>query len=154
MKKSTLTVFVWLLSVGSVCAQEVVATQGDSYSTANAQIDFTIGEVVIYTGTDGTNVLTQGFHQTNWNFLSVEDLAPDFNASLFPNPFDDLLILDAASFEGVQYQMYDATGRLVLEGELETEQTQLAVDTFAPGNYTVTILRDAQILKSFKLIKH
>jgi len=48
--------------------QEVVSTQGDSYTNASGSIDFTIGEVVINTGTGGTNDLTQGFHQTNWNF--------------------------------------------------------------------------------------
>ena len=56
-----------LLSTLAVSAQEVVATQGDTYSNAIANIDFTIGEVIIDTGTDGTNDLTQGFHQTNFN---------------------------------------------------------------------------------------
>ena len=70
MKKNTLVLFS-LLTTLSVSAQEVVATQGDSYSNASGNIDFTIGEVVINTGTDGTNDLTQGFHQTNWNFLGV-----------------------------------------------------------------------------------
>jgi hypothetical protein len=60
-----------LFAAISVSAQEVVATQGDSYSNANGNIDFTIGEVIIATGTDGTNDITQGFHQTNWNFLGV-----------------------------------------------------------------------------------
>ncbi len=154
MKKRTLTVFVVLASIASVNAQEVVSTQGDSYSSATAQIDFTIGEVVIDTGTDGTNVLTQGFQQTNWSFLSLEDLFPDFSATVYPNPVEDALIVKASSFDGVQYQMIDATGRIVLEGALEAEQTALAVSTFAPGNYTINVLRNAQTLKSFKLIKH
>ena len=58
-----------LLTTLSAIAQEVVVTQGDSYSNASANIDFSIGEVIINTGTDGTNDLTQGFHQTNWNFV-------------------------------------------------------------------------------------
>ena len=154
MKKNALTVLVVLASIGSVSAQEIVSTQGDSYSTSSAQIDFTIGEVVLDTGTDGTNVLTQGFHQTNWSFSSVEDLAPNFNATLYPNPVDDVLIVKTSTFDGVQYQMFDATGRIVLEGSLEAEKTELAVSSFAPGNYTVTVLRNEELLKSFKLIKH
>ena len=59
------------LSLNSL-GQEVVSTQGDSYTNASGSIDFTIGEVVINTVTDGTNDLTQGFHQTNWNFLGVD----------------------------------------------------------------------------------
>ena len=61
MKKHTLVLFSLFVAI-SVSAQEVVATQGDSYSNASANIDFTIGEVIIDTGTDGTNDLTQGFH--------------------------------------------------------------------------------------------
>ena len=57
--------------------QEVISSQGDSYSNASGSVDFTIGEVVIATGTDGNNDLTQGFHQTNWNFVGLEDHNPD-----------------------------------------------------------------------------
>ena len=77
----TTTFLATLLAAGSVSAKEVVSTQGDSYSNASANIDFTLGEVIIDTGTDGTNDLTQGFHQSNWNFLGVEDFAP--NAIIF-----------------------------------------------------------------------
>jgi hypothetical protein len=49
----------------SFSSQEVVSAQGDSYSNTSGSIDFTIGEVVINTGTDGNNDITQGFHQTN-----------------------------------------------------------------------------------------
>ena len=61
------------LSLNSL-GQEVVSTQGDSYTNASGSIDFTIGEVVINTVTDGTNDLTQGFHQTNWNFLGFHEV--------------------------------------------------------------------------------
>ena len=55
MTKITLVLFSFFASL-AVSAQEVVSTQGDSYSNASANIDFTIGEVIIDTGTDGTNV--------------------------------------------------------------------------------------------------
>ena len=83
MKRHTLVLFS-LLASGIVSAQEVVSTQGDSYSNASGSIDFTLGEVIIATGTDGTNDITQGFHQTNWNFLGVEDFAPNYEATIFP----------------------------------------------------------------------
>ena len=75
MKRHTLVLFS-LLATGSLSAQEVVSTQGDSYSNVSGSIDFTLGEVIIATESDGTNDLTQGFHQTNWNFVGLEDFAP------------------------------------------------------------------------------
>lgn len=153
MKKHVLT----LTALGIVCfvnAQEVVSTQGDSYSNASGSIDFTIGEVVIETGTDGTNDLTQGFHQTNWNFLGVEDFAPNYEAIIFPNPTVDMLNIRTSTFENVRYTLYDAQGKLVLQDMLSSEQTPIQVSHLAPGAYSLTLNNETQNLKTFKLIKY
>ena len=75
-----------LFATLTVSAQEVVSTQGDSYSNGSGSIDFTIGEVIINTGTDGSNDLTQGFHQTNWNFVGLEDHCSELRSYHFPQP--------------------------------------------------------------------
>jgi hypothetical protein len=152
MKKNTLVLFSFFASL-AVTAQEVVGTQGDSYSNASANIDFTIGEVIINTGTDGTNDLTQGFHQTNWNFLGVEDFAPNYEASIFPNPTSDVLNIRTSSFENVTYTLYDAQGKLVMQNILSAEQTPIQVSQLAPGSYSLTLNNETQNLKIFKLIK-
>jgi hypothetical protein len=157
MKKNTV-VFFSLFSAATVSAQEVVSTQGDSYSNSNAGIDFTIGEVIINTGTDGSHDLTQGFHQTNWNFLGVEDFAPDYEASIFPNPTSDVLNIKTSSFENVTYTLYDAQGKLVLQNILAAEVTPIQVSHLAPGSYSLQLTfeegkKSASKSKTFKLIK-
>jgi hypothetical protein len=153
MKKNTIVLFS-LLTTLSVSAQEVIATQGDSYSNASANIDFTIGEVIINTGTDGTNDITQGFHQTNWNFLGVEDFAPNYEAIIFPNPTEDVLNIKTSMFENVTYTLYDGLGKLVMQDKLSAEQTPIQVSQLAPGSYSLTLNNETQNLKTFKLIKH
>ena len=160
MKRHTLVLFSLFVAI-SVSAQEVVATQGDSYSNASANIDFTIGEVIIDTGTDGTNDLTQGFHQTNWNFVGVEDFAPDYEASIFPNPTSDVLNIRTSSFENVTYTLYDAQGKLVMQNILSAEQTPIQVSELAPGAYSLELIFEegskgslsSPKRKTFKLIK-
>lgn len=66
MIKKVLVLF-FMLAAFSLTAQEVVSAQGDTYTNSSGSIDFTIGEVVINTVTDGTTKLTQGFHQPNNN---------------------------------------------------------------------------------------
>ena len=152
MKKNTLVLFSFFASL-AVSAQEVVSTQGESYSNSSANIDFTIGEVIIATGTDGTNDITQGFHQTNWNFLGVEDFAPNFKATIFPNPTSDFLNIKTSVFENVTYTLYDAKGKLVLQNILFAEQTPIQVSQLAPGEYSLILNNETQNLKTFKLVK-
>ena len=150
--KTLLLFGVLTLSLNSL-GQEVISTQGDSYTNASGGIDFTIGEVVINTVTDGTNDITQGFHQTNWNFLGVEDFAPNYEAIIFPNPTEDVLNIRTSAFENVTYTLYDAQGKLVMQDKLSAEQTPIQVSQLAPGNYSITLSNGTQELKTFKLIK-
>ena len=152
MIKNTL-VLSMLLATTTATAQEVVSTQGDSYSNGTANIDFTIGEVVINTGTDGTNDITQGFHQTNWNFLGVEDHAPSYEATIFPNPTSEVLNIRTSTFENVTYSLYDAQGKLVLQDKLSSEQTKIPVSNLATGSYSLILNNETQNLKTFKVIK-
>lgn len=152
MIKNTLVLSLLLTTI-TVSAQEVVSTQGDSYSNASGSIDFTIGEVVIKTGTDGTNDITQGFHQTNWNFLGVEDHAPSYEATIYPNPTEDVLNIRTSTFENVTYTLYDAQGKLIMQNILSGEQTPIQVSQLALGSYSLTLSNETQNLKIFKLIK-
>jgi len=152
MKKNALVLFSLLATI-SVSAQEVVSTQGDSYSNGTANMDFTIGEVVINTGTDGTNDLTQGFHQTNWNFVGLEDHAPDYEATIFPNPTLEVLNIRTSTFKNVTYTLYDALSKIVIQDILSSYETPVQVSQLAPGNYSLTLNNGTQNLKTFKLVK-
>ena len=153
MKKHTLVLFS-LLSTLAVTAQEIVSTKGDSYSNVIESIDFTIGEVIINTETDGTNDLTQGFHQTNWNVLGMEDFAPNYEVIIFPNPTYDVLNIKTCMFENVTYTLYDGFGKLVMQDKLSAEQTPIQVSQLAQGSYLFTLNNEKQNLKTFKLIKY
>ena len=142
-----------LAIINSVHSQEVVSTQGETYSSPNAIIDFTVGEVVINTVSDGTNNITQGFHQTNWNFVGLESHTPSFEAIIFPNPTLEVLNIRASAFENVIYTLYDAQGKLVMQDILSAEQTLIPVSQLATGSYSITLNNPTQNLKTFKLIK-
>ncbi|MDX2360596.1 MAG: T9SS type A sorting domain-containing protein [Crocinitomicaceae bacterium] len=154
MKKQLIAICV--IAFTHFCfGQEVVSTQGDSYSNASGSLDFTIGEVVINTVSDGNNDLTQGFHQTNWNFVGLEDHQPDFEVSVFPNPVEDALNIRTSHFEEVNYALYDSRGRLVVQNVLEAELTAIDVSKLAPGAYQLTLTgADQSNLKTFKLVKN
>ena len=159
--KKHIFLFATFVVVFAASAQEVVSSQGETYSNANGSIDFTVGEVIVNTGTNGTNDLTQGFHQTNWNFLGVEDYAPDHQVIIFPNPTQDVLNIKTSVYENVTYTLYDAQGKLVLQNILSAEQTPIQVSQLAPGSYSLELIFEnnnngplsASKRKTFKLVK-
>lgn len=152
MRKHVLTCCS-IFALIAVNAQEVVSTQGESYSNASGSIDFTIGEVVIATNSNGSNDLTQGFHQTNWNFLGMEDHDPTYEVTVFPNPTQEQLTIRTNSFEHVIYLLYDAQGKLVLQNNLTAEQTSVPVSQLTPGSYSLILNNGTQDIKTIKLIK-
>lgn len=153
IRKKNAAVFFSLLVTISVTAQEVVTTQGDSYSNSSGSIDFTVGETVSNTGTNGTNEITQGFQQSNWTLLGLENHSPQYVASMFPNPTEDVLNIRTTEFEDVTFTLYDSQGKILLQDVLSAEQTPIEVHQLAPGNYSVMLTKESQKLKAFKLVK-
>jgi len=147
----TLITFFGVLDLG---AQEVISTQGDTYSNSIVNMAFTIGEVVVNTANNGDNTLTQGFHQTNWHFVSVVNHAPKFEVSIFPNPSSDVINIKTNNYEKVSYTLFNAQGKQVMQAKLANSRTTIEVKHFAPGNYTLVIQEANNLLnKTFKLLK-
>ena len=135
--KKLFFVLGFLFTIINLSAHEAVSRQGETYFNSTGSIDFTVGEVNINTV---TNDLTQGFHQTNWNFLGVEDFAPDYQATIFPNPTQDVLNIKTSVFENVTYTLYDAQGKLVMQNILSAKQTPIQLSQFALRSYSLELI--------------
>lgn len=152
MNKKTI-VLIAIFANCSLFAQDVIGTAGASYSTTAGNIDFTIGEVVINTVTNGTEDLTQGFHQPSWTYAGVYDFVDDYSAVIFPNPTIDVVNINSPEFAGVTFTLQDAAGRIVLVGNLTDVTTTLDFSVYATGTYSITLSKQGENLKTFKLIK-
>lgn len=151
--KRHIIILISLLATISISAQEVISAQGDTYSGSGLVLDFTVGEVIINTVTDGTNTLTQGFHQSKWSVVGIRDLFPDFEANVFPNPLEEVLNIEASAYENVKFFLYDAQGKLVREDKLSAELSTIELSELAAGAYSLLLTKANQNLKTFKLIK-
>ncbi|MBW1296013.1 hypothetical protein [Aquimarina litoralis] len=64
--KKNIFILALLVSI-SLCSQTiertVIGSSGTTFSNANASLDFTIGELMVTTVSNGTTTLNQGFHQ-------------------------------------------------------------------------------------------
>lgn len=151
------SIFLWcfsLLFVQYVSAQEVIATQGDSYTSANAAWDFTVGEVVINTLTAGSSTLAQGFQQPYMQTVGIEDYQVNYLISLYPNPTKDAIVLATNDFVDVQYSLYDARGSLVMQNKLVDKESNIDVSHLPKGSYQLHLSRSGDMLKTYTLIKN
>tara|TARA_B110001450_G_C17355737_1_gene373460 strand:+ start:116 stop:583 length:468 start_codon:yes stop_codon:yes gene_type:complete len=151
-RKIALFAFIILFTI-NLFSQDVISNQGDSYTDSSASIDFTIGEVVTSTVSNSERTLTQGFHQTNWSFVSIENHVPNYEAIIFPNPTDDFLNIKAISFKNVNYSLFDEMGKLVFNGTLYSEKTSLDVSKLHTGLYSLVLNNPENKLKTFNIIK-
>ena len=152
MNKKVLFV-TYLFAALAASAQEIISTQGEYYLIANKSIVFTIGEVVIKTGTDGVFDLTQGFHQNHWNITAMEDHNSSFDATIFPNPTTEILKIKTTMFKGANYSIYNAQGKLISSDKLYLEQTSINVSQLPVGAYLLNLNDANKNLKTYKLIK-
>jgi hypothetical protein len=160
MHKS-LILFLTLFGVGWCQAQsltpEVVATAGDHFATAGAQMSWTLGEPVIETYTSPTTQLTQGFHQTTLSIVAVNDPASDFQVRVYPNPTADRVNIEAqASSPAFGVAIFDAQGRalLIQSAAPQAPLRTLDLSGYAPGLYLLHLRsQDGQNIQAFKIIK-
>lgn len=108
-----LSCIVFLFSA-SVYAQEVIGAAGTISSNGTHSLEWTIGESLTSTESNGTNTITQGFHQTMLTVSSIEEEGATFNVSAFPNPTNSILNVNITNCdEELNVQLYDVAGKLV-----------------------------------------
>lgn len=149
-------IYVFFLLISSnLISQEVIATQGNSTSNSVATLDYTIGEVVILTGTDGKNDVTQGFHQPVFEITNIETIEISFEVSIYPNPAVDQLNIQVKEIDKVsRFDLYDARGKLLTTRRITQNITLLPFYKYESGAYFLSFISsDNKLLKTFKIQK-
>ena len=74
-----------------VTSPQVISTVGGNWIQNNYNLSFTVGEIAVVTYIEQSTILTQGFHQENYQIVSLSELPSNYNISIFPNPTKDQL---------------------------------------------------------------
>lgn len=157
--KKLLIITSLLFSVNTYC-QEVTASGGNYFSSANNSISFTIGEPIIATYTRANNAITQGFHQTKLSEVntSISNYYSDATIAVFPNPAINSVQVSIQNANVINYKtnVYDLAGKIVYESLVYNTKAneQIEVSNWAEGTYIIQIVDDKnQTLATAKIIK-
>lgn len=151
----TLLLGFWCIGA-SAQIHDVVSASGASFKQSSGYITYTIGELVTHSLTGPSEILTQGFLQTglpkSWR-TPVEDL-PDFEMSVYPNPVNDLLIMQVELLPDLQFTLHDVTGVLINRGLVLNERSEIDFSYLSPAIYILRVFDNNQQIRIFQIVKH
>ena len=137
---------------------EVITTAGDYFSNSYASLSITIGELATETVSNSNNILTQGFQQSQYFTVDIEENKKNgFAVTVFPNPTNDILNIDFKTENDVNtsIQLCDENGKILINENIKVLETSRKYDLkiFAAGLYFLKIKNDNDYLKTVKIIK-
>lgn len=146
---------VLLLSMSYILtAQEVIATSGDYLESGDMSIQFTIGELATETLNNDEVTITQGFNQPTFTITSIEDNPlVNIDIEVFPNPVAEILSLKIDKpYDDIRWVLFDIDGKQIKKGELENGN-QIEFQEFSQGTYILTVMKEDNMIESFRVIK-
>lgn len=154
----TLSIFVIaLLSAPFLYCQtisnEVISSAGETHTNSAVSIDFSIGEPSIETISNGSNILTQGFHQTQFLYINLAEIEDSINVISYPNPVVEELTIEIPNNEQtLELLIYSMDGKLM--GSFQIKETlKINFSKYTPGTYIISLKNNTELIKSYKIIK-
>lgn len=136
--------------------QQVISSGGMSTtSSSSTTLDATIGEPVISTLSQNQVILTQGFHQTKFEVVSVTEpsVTSLFKLKTYPNPVSTQLFIENQTTQiPLEVFVYDNNGRLILNEQFDQKRIELNTSTWAQQTYLIQVT-DQKTTQTFKIIK-
>jgi hypothetical protein len=154
MKKSLILFCLFGMLFPYSRAQEIISNSGGYFENSNGSISMTIGEPIIETFSNGTNILTQGFQQSRLSAVSIFELEDSgISISIAPNPSSGYLRMNVNLYKDLNYQLFDLNGKMIKEGNLYSNETDLSFSDCVDAVYILKISRYGKIIQTFQIIK-
>lgn len=137
-------------------AQELIATSGDYSESTIGSLSWSIGEPIIENAFNSDIILTQGFNQSKLTVTAINEMIGlEINISVYPNPTIDYLSIEANSDQQKEFQinLYDLSGKLILQKDFFTEKETINMQEFKPAIYILKISINNTDIKTYKVIK-
>jgi hypothetical protein len=157
MKHTSFVIIAFLLSGIAVYAQEVVTTAGSYVETSSGSLNWTVGEAVIETITNGTNTLTQGFQQSKLTVTAITDLKDSrIELSVYPNPTSDFLSIEVKTDKqrDLLLRLFDLNGRLILLKKMAGNKQTINMQNYSPATYILKVTEANKEIRTYQIVKH
>jgi len=157
-KKTITSVAFLLLGLGGLHAQESPTASSGDATGSGGTVAYSVGQVVYTTNTDVSGTVSQGVQQAYEIFtLGIKETELNISLSVYPNPTADNLTLQILDYnnEKLLYQLFDIQGKLLNNGQVTAQQTQINTASLPSATYFINVFnQENKKVKSFKIIKN
>ncbi|TND10385.1 MAG: peptidase C10 streptopain [Bacteroidetes bacterium] len=119
----------------------VTATMNGTTSIRTGSVTVTNGLVLQVVTVTQDSMITTGVKTYGANGLHV-----------YPNPANDFITIESSEYVDAQLQLFDATGRLVLEGNMNSGRTMLSTSELGKGMYLLLVKENGSVVAQHRLI--
>ena len=159
MKYKEITLSVFLLGLGlTTQAQQVSNATGGDATGSGGTVAYSVGQVVYTTNTSISGNVSQGVQQPFEIFsIGINETGLNISLLVFPNPTADNLTLQVSDYnsEKLSYEVFDMQGKLLNNGQIETQETQINTGNLPSATYFIHVLnKENKKVQSFKIIKN
>lgn len=153
---------ILILTIGlahlNLFAQVDVPTSGGDASGSDGSASYSVGQVVYTTNTGTDGSVAQGVQQPYEISIVTEiEEAKEISLtfSVYPNPTTNFLKLNIGNYtpENLNYQLYDASSKIIESKKVYTIETSIYMENTARGIYFLKIIENNKVVKTFKIIK-
>jgi hypothetical protein len=141
-----------------LCAQNNTVSSGGQATGTGGSVSYSVGQIA-YSSLSGTNgSLIQGVQQPYEISIitSINDLAIDLKAQVYPNPTTDQLILCIGSNEvkNLRYVLVDLQGKVLKSDRIINSNSSIDFTKLSNGSYFLRVLSNNKQVKTFQIIKN
>lgn len=151
------SVFLFLVGIsGFFAAQQVTLAAGSEAQSATGFVSYSVGQTTYENLQSASGKIDQGVQQPYEIYnLGTNENAMQKKIKVYPNPVKDFLVIDFNSEKLVKakYQLFDGSGKLILQGELKNVKNDINTSALSSGMYILSISSEGKTFKTFKIIK-
>ena len=158
MKKRKLKIlFLLSFALTGIKAQQANDAAGGVATGSGGTASYSVGQVAYTSISNTNNNINEGVQQPYDITIGIPD---NKNISLYytvyPNPFSSSvnLKIEKQSIDNLSFQLFDISGKLILNQKVNSSETLIPMETLANANYFLKVMDNNKEVQSFKIIKN
>lgn len=136
-------------------AQSTVAAAGNSHTTVNGSISYTLGQLVTTYYVSALNSIQAGVQQTYLDSETILEEIPEVHVAVYPNPvIHELRVsIENTNTKEYSYELYSSHGQILDKNSCENN-TRISFSDYPSGIYIIRVsTTDGTQQNQYKIIK-